>query len=165
MEVCSWDWGAIATFVGAGVALYISCQWKNQKGSEVIANEAKEYIYNLSKLELIQMEIETKSTTAKRRKELLEEYILYKNKASKHSNFLGKACSKDLTLSNLSSNYGSQCIRYINFIKEEKNYDIKDTPHPNDAYLLIEHLLIYALYKNGSIKSKITSKLKGYYHA
>lgn len=69
---------------------------EKSKGSEVIANEAKEYIYNLNKLELIQNEIETKSTTAKRRKELLEEYILYKNKASKHSNFLGKACSKDL---------------------------------------------------------------------
>ncbi|WP_180027687.1 hypothetical protein [Acinetobacter sp. YH16032] len=100
MEACNWHWGAIATLIGAGIASTtawcISNEWRNQKVSEVIANETKEYIYNLSKLELIQNEIETKSTTAKRRKELLEEYILYKNKASKHSNFLGKACSKDL---------------------------------------------------------------------
>lgn len=45
MEVCSWDWGAIATFIGAGIASItawlISKQWRDQKGSEVIANEAK----------------------------------------------------------------------------------------------------------------------------
>lgn len=165
MEVCSWDWGAISTFIGVFVALYISWQWKNQKESEVIANEAKEYIYNLSKLESIQLEIETIGTTAIRKKELIEEYILYKDKASNHANFLGKACPKDSTLSNLSTTYGAQCLRYIWLLKDTKIYDIKDIPHPNDAYLLIEHLLIYALYKDGSIKSKILTKLKGYYHA
>lgn len=36
----------IATFFGALVALIIFNQWKNQKGSEVISNEAKE-IFNL----------------------------------------------------------------------------------------------------------------------
>lgn len=46
MDICSWDWGAIgsiagaiATFTGAGVALFISWQWKHQKASEVIAND------------------------------------------------------------------------------------------------------------------------------
>ena len=55
MDICSWDWGAIgsiagaiATFTGAGVALFISWQWKHQKASEVIANEAKKFIVNLS---------------------------------------------------------------------------------------------------------------------
>lgn len=36
----------IATFFGALVALIIFNQWKNQKGSEVVSNEAKE-IFNL----------------------------------------------------------------------------------------------------------------------
>ena len=47
MNVCSWDWGAIAGFSGAGVtlvtgfiALYISHKWREQKGSDVISNEA-----------------------------------------------------------------------------------------------------------------------------
>lgn len=47
MNVCSWDWGAIAGFSGAaatllagGVALFISHKWREQKGSEVISNEA-----------------------------------------------------------------------------------------------------------------------------
>lgn len=61
MEVCSLDWGAIGSFVGAGatiigagiasrVAWCISKQWKKQKGSDVVANEAKTVIYNLKKL-------------------------------------------------------------------------------------------------------------------
>lgn len=56
MEVCSWDWGAIAGFTGAGatlttgvIALCIFRQWRDQKGSEVIANEAKLIINELSK--------------------------------------------------------------------------------------------------------------------
>lgn len=48
MDVCSWDWGAIAGFMGAGatiyaahVALSISNQWKVQKRSEIISDMAK----------------------------------------------------------------------------------------------------------------------------
>lgn len=47
MNVCSWDLGAIAGFSGAGatllaggIALFISHKWREQKGSEVISNEA-----------------------------------------------------------------------------------------------------------------------------
>lgn len=166
MEVCVVNWWETfkgwTPFIVATVVYFV---WHKQKGKEVIANEAKEYIYNLNKLESIQTEIETISTSAIRKKELLEEYILYKAKASNHANFLGKACPKDLTLSNLSTTYSAQCIRYIWLLKDSKIYEIKNIPDPDDAYLLIEHLLIYALYKNGSIKSKILSKLKGYYHA
>ena len=39
-----------ATFFGALTALIIFNQWRMQKGSEVIANEAKTVIYNLKKL-------------------------------------------------------------------------------------------------------------------
>jgi len=54
MDLCVFDWGifasllsAAATFIGAGVALWIFFQWKNQKGSEVIANEAKGLFKNI----------------------------------------------------------------------------------------------------------------------
>lgn len=54
MDLCTWDWGAIgsilgavATLIAAGVALYIFTQWKNQKGSEIVAHEAKEAIKEL----------------------------------------------------------------------------------------------------------------------
>lgn len=52
MDVCSWDWGAITTITGAGIASatawYISKQWRDQKGSEVISNEAKLIINDLN---------------------------------------------------------------------------------------------------------------------
>lgn len=50
MDVCGWDWGAIATFTGAGIALYISWQWKSQKGSEILSTISKECHSNLNSL-------------------------------------------------------------------------------------------------------------------
>lgn len=55
MDVCSWDWGAIAGFTGAVatiaspiiVAVYLYNQWHDQKGKEVIANEAKTLFYEV----------------------------------------------------------------------------------------------------------------------
>ena len=51
MDVCSWDWGAIAGFTGAGatiiaaiVAWNISEKWRDQKGDEILSNEAKNLI-------------------------------------------------------------------------------------------------------------------------
>ncbi|MCH7336482.1 hypothetical protein [Acinetobacter sp. NIPH 2699] len=58
MDVCSLDWGAIAGFAGAvatigtgAIALYISNQWRKQKGSEVVANEAESLILLLNEYE------------------------------------------------------------------------------------------------------------------
>lgn len=54
----SWDWGVIAGFAGAvatigtgGIALYISNQWRKQKGSEVVANEAESLILLINEYE------------------------------------------------------------------------------------------------------------------
>lgn len=41
MDISNWDWGATATLIAAGVAWLISKEWKTQKSSEVIANEAQ----------------------------------------------------------------------------------------------------------------------------
>ena len=56
MEVCSWDWGAIGSFLGAGATLYAACialsisnEWRNEKGSEVVANECKLILLELNK--------------------------------------------------------------------------------------------------------------------
>lgn len=58
MGVYSLDWGAIAGFAGAvatigtgAIALYISNQWRKQKGSEVVANEAESLILLLNEYE------------------------------------------------------------------------------------------------------------------
>lgn len=68
MEVCVVNWWETfkgwTPFIVATVVYFV---WHKQKGKEVIANEAKEYIYNLNKLESIQTEIETISTSAIRK--------------------------------------------------------------------------------------------------
>lgn len=42
MFICTWDWGAIATILTAGVAWLISREWRVQKRSEILSNIAKE---------------------------------------------------------------------------------------------------------------------------
>ena len=48
MDLCIVDWGAVATIAAAliasGTAVCIFEQWRDQKGSEVIANEIKNTI-------------------------------------------------------------------------------------------------------------------------
>ena len=51
MDICAIDWRAVtpllASIIAAGTALYISNRWSKQKGSEVVALEAKEIIYKI----------------------------------------------------------------------------------------------------------------------
>lgn len=78
MGVCSWDWGAIATLTGAGIASItawlISNQWRNQKGSEVIANECKLILIDLNKF-LLDSELLFKLSTDKDKNLLVEATI------------------------------------------------------------------------------------------
>lgn len=64
MDICSWNWGAIGSFIGAAatiyaahIAIYISNQWYKQKQIEVIATESKDFWYELDKLESIYSEL------------------------------------------------------------------------------------------------------------
>ncbi|MCH7294111.1 hypothetical protein [Acinetobacter higginsii] len=58
MDLCVVDWKAITPIIAASIAaciasftaFKISNRWSNQKGSEVIANEAKEAIYQINEL-------------------------------------------------------------------------------------------------------------------
>lgn len=78
MDLCTWDWGTIATLVGAIipsiVALCIFRQWRVQKACEVIAIEAKSTINDLFKLnnifaKLIFLDIENNQDLENRIKE------------------------------------------------------------------------------------------------
>jgi hypothetical protein len=67
MDVCIIDWsalggilGAIATFGGTVVALYIFKQWRNQKSSEVISKFAQELIIKDMELHEYVLEIKSK---------------------------------------------------------------------------------------------------------
>lgn len=53
MNVCSWDWGAIATiFSPIIVAVYLYRKWHDQKQKEFVANEAKEILRIIDSLKL-----------------------------------------------------------------------------------------------------------------
>ncbi|MFW1951659.1 hypothetical protein [Acinetobacter beijerinckii] len=168
MDACSIDWDLVSKFTPYILAFIAYRIWHMQKGREVIANEAKEFLYNLSKLESLQSEIESKSNSNTEIQEFFDEYKSTKEKMSNNANFLGLALKKDKTLSHLSTSYLAQCIIYIRRINlklsENKSYELTDIPHPNDAFLLNEHLLRYALYKSRTCKSRILSITKGYYH-
>ena len=58
MGISSWDWGAIGSIAGALatlgtglIALWIAYQWRYQKSSEVVANEAKSLILLINEYE------------------------------------------------------------------------------------------------------------------
>lgn len=62
------DWKAItpicAALIASGVALYISNRWKNQKGAEVIADEAKQNIKDILELIKVAYEMVSNNCTA-----------------------------------------------------------------------------------------------------
>ena len=63
MDVCSIDWQLVSKFtplLTPIVALFIFRQWNKQKGTEVIANEAKLLTYDLLDIKKIVIEIEEK---------------------------------------------------------------------------------------------------------
>lgn len=61
MFFCSIGWNFDVKFfpsvLTSSVALFIFSQWKSQKGSEVIANEAKSLIINIAKLQSLQFDV------------------------------------------------------------------------------------------------------------
>ncbi|EPF73781.1 hypothetical protein [Acinetobacter rudis] len=65
MDLCVFDWKSIAPIIAALIAssiaattaLYISNKWSGQKGSEVVANEAKNVAIDLEEVESIYLEL------------------------------------------------------------------------------------------------------------
>lgn len=47
MDIYTLDWGAIATFTGAVVALFISWKWRSQKGSEILSLKCEKVFFDL----------------------------------------------------------------------------------------------------------------------
>lgn len=83
MDLCVVDWGPIASLLAAltasCTALYISNRWSRQKGSEVLASEAKEIIFlinDLSRLLKYNIEsIDNQADTYKKFNSLFDDLI------------------------------------------------------------------------------------------
>lgn len=144
----------IAAMITAGVALWIAKQWRQQKEGEIIAHEAKLFMYSMTKLESLQMEIEGYRTEGININELVGEYKIVQRRMSDQVNFLGFALSQDKVLDYLSQQYLSQCIVYTKhlekFILGDEAFIRNKLPHPGDAYDLNVHLLRYATLKKTS---------------
>ena len=160
MDICNLDWQLIVkilpSLITGGVALFIFSKWKNQKSSEVIANEAKVLIIKIARLQSLQCEIFKEiqeSQGAKFPEDELKDFKKIKEEVSDSMNFLGFALQHDRSLSQLPSIVLSQAVLFIRDIERyqkgekainSKYFSIIDS---SDALTLTELLLNYAMYK------------------
>jgi len=156
MDVCNLDWGAIATFTGAGVACFIFYQWKNQKSSEVIANEAKELIYCLNECTNLSRHIENKYKTKSSHIENLElkycdKVIDIEYKLETFHNLINAKYNKiDSTLKSLIESYKRADREFNDSVRESSPLDnvndkLRESIDKNNKLKL--YISLYALYK------------------
>lgn len=124
MEVCSIDWGAIATFTGGAIALYISWQWRNQKGSEVIANEANKAFKVLSEIEILSLST-LKHFNNDNYKHLVITYTEYQDKYEilRDSILLILYVVNDSSLKDKYSNFNNTYENFSKVISNKLEYD------------------------------------------
>lgn len=128
MDVCSWDWGAISTIIGAGIAsataLYISRQWRNQKGSEVIANEANKAFKVLSEIEILSFSA-LKHFKDDNYKHLVSTYTEYQDKYEilRDSILLILYVVSDSSLKDKYSNFDNTYENFSKVISNKLEYD------------------------------------------
>ena len=155
MSLCTFNWELASKFVplvtpivSVALAIFVYRIWHKQKGKEVVANETKEFIIKLAKLQSLQMEV-IKSTKAENFNK--ESFKIVKKEISDSAIFLGFALEKNKKLSNLSSTVLSQAILFIENVDEwfeiGKPLDLKKSIQPSDALWLTRELLKYSLYQ------------------
>lgn len=161
------DWGAVAgftsafaTFVSIAAMLWIFSQWNRQKGSEVVANEAKHCIIQLSGLAEIQVEmlrsLEIHNDHRVDEKIFLEFKEIYRQ-ITKSTRFL-KSVLDDKALENDLSNLLSEIKKTINSINlysdGRRSYDEINVIEVENVELLIDSLFKYSLYETSFKSSK-----------
>jgi hypothetical protein len=163
MVACDLDWELIAkvlpSIIASITALFIYSRWSNQKGSEVIANEAKNLIIKIASLQSLQCEIlkilNDKDSIFPDDK--LIQFKEVKEEVSDSMNFLGFALKKDKALSQLPSMVLADAMLFIRDIERYKNSEKDLSSKFNvidswNALTLTEMLLDYAMYKKRYLK-------------
>lgn len=108
MDIYNWDWGiiagfinAIATLVTGLIALYISSQWKKQKRSEILSNEAAKILVILGDYKdiLIYLDSEMMKPSKNDNKNKLEELKQIAHQLSSRALLFGELVTeeKDIT--------------------------------------------------------------------
>jgi hypothetical protein len=168
MEVCSWNWGAIGSFVAAGatvyaahIALLISNQWRSQKGSEVLAISAKNAIIEIENLDDQLLYIGQRLSKYQNHEDLkLKITEIDRKQLNNLLNFISTLIDQDT--SKLITQYNKKYIHlsfrinfYISNINSNENENEERLNMVFEKYeiyslekdLLIEKLKDYALYK------------------
>ncbi len=164
MIACDLDWQLIAkvlpSIIASCTALFIYSRWSRQKGSEVIANEAKNLIIKIASLQSLQGEI-FKTINESNEIDFPEDKLLkfkeVKNQVSDSMSFLGFALKKDKALSQLPSMVLADAMLFIRDIERYKNSEKDLSSKFNvidswNALTLTEILLDYAMYKKRYLK-------------
>lgn len=160
--MCSLDWGIIkdilVALISAGipslVAWLIYRGWNNQKGTEVIALDAKEIIINLSKLQDLQNKIHDEIFLVAMGGQFdpikRNEYEISFQKLSDSLNFINFAI-KDNELSHYSSSVLAQAMLFKKYIDKYDMNNLNETAitmiDSSDALHLTNIVLNLALYK------------------
>lgn len=157
MDVCSFNWELAFKFVplvtpiiSIGLAIFVYRIWHKQKGKEVIANEAKEFIIKLAKLQSLQMEVISSIHKECFNNEKFEKFKDVKKELSDSAVFIGFALGKNKKLSHLSTTVLSQATLFVKNIQEwwnDGSFDNNRLIQTSDAARLTEELLKYSLYK------------------
>jgi hypothetical protein len=137
MDVCSIDWQLVSKFtplLTPIVALFIFRQWNKQKGTEVIANEAKLLTYDLLDIKKIVIEIENSNV-----KDIHKLYNEYKSLCAQIENKINFLDIDLITNKNRYklNNYIESKDKLLNKIKYYKNKKTENT--------LAEFLIFIAL--------------------
>ncbi|EXH22887.1 hypothetical protein Q5M48_01390 [Acinetobacter nosocomialis] len=157
MDVCSFNWELASKFVplvtpiiSIGLAIFVYRIWHKQKGKEVIANEAKEFIIKLAELQSLQMEVISSIHKEHFNKEKFEKFKEVKKELSDSAVFIGFALCKNKKLSDLSTTVLSQAILFVENVHgwwNDGKLDNNRLIQASDAARLTEELLEYSLYK------------------
>lgn len=138
MNIGSWDWGSIASFLTGLIALFIYFQWKGQKRSEIMSNEAAKILVLLEEYreKLVHLDSEMMKPLKEDNTANLEELRLIAR----------QLCNSAMSFSKLASNERAVAIQIKNtvgtFYNKAKELDKKSfaeiRENPNSPILLSE---------------------------
>ncbi|WP_335956602.1 hypothetical protein [Acinetobacter bereziniae] len=162
MGVCELNWSNIkdilVALIGAGipsaVAIIIFTKWRKQKASEVVANEARQFIVKLAKLQSLQSEIHKiiyESNGYNGANEEIDNFKETHKLLNDSAVMLGESL-KDTAISHYSTTVMAQAKLFEKDIEDYKN-DKKSLNQvrmidPDDAKEISDIFLDYALYKD-----------------
>ncbi|MES1965669.1 hypothetical protein M0N77_10110 [Psychrobacter sp. AH5] len=130
MEICSWDWGAIATFTTGIIAFVIFCQWRGQKRSEIMSNEAAKILVILEvyRENLIHLDSEIMKPSENDNIAKLEELRLVARQLCNSAISFGGLASNERTVATQIKNIAATFYNKAKSLDEKSFQEIRGNP-------------------------------------